>query len=65
MQLQEIDAHVDAALTEHQTNPLDLCRTYLAARPVLQFASTLIGMFKPKWKTIITAFIDMMDKTCA
>jgi hypothetical protein len=39
----------------------DIAALYHAVRPVLQFAKTVLGLFKPKWRDAINTFVAALD----
>lgn len=39
----------------------DLNKSYALVRPILVFATSFLGLFKPKWVPIIQQFIDGLD----
>jgi hypothetical protein len=63
MEVEEIDAHVEAhAETVAKAIP-DLCAIYKVNRPVLKFAKALL-FFKKKWQDAIDKLIASLDDAC-
>lgn len=66
MNVNEIDAHVDAHLAESANmdmKAINICNVYRAARPVIMFAKALL-FWKPKWQAVVTALVEQLDITC-
>lgn len=72
LSVQEIDEHVEKYSKLVATEKLEgealkafnLCATYAVVRPILLFAKSILGFFKPNWATVIGTFIAAVDVAC-
>jgi hypothetical protein len=74
---EEVDRHVQAvdlgalkAASKHQASAPgaagvggNICAAYKTVRPILELVANTI-LIPPKWRAIVQAFIDVMDKLC-
>jgi hypothetical protein len=66
-----IDKHIDETLAMPEPEGLtiaqfklwNICKTYLAVRPVLKFVRGLL-FFKPKWQKVLDLLIAVLDEGC-
>lgn len=66
-----IDKHIDealaieapAGLSAAKLKMFNVCKAYLAVRPVLKFARGLL-FFKPRWQKVIDILFVAMDEVC-
>ncbi len=73
MNVEEIDAHVDAhlnaevvnnsSMSESQLKLFNICSVLQAAKPVLKFARGFL-FFKPKWQAIIDKVLAVIETVC-
>lgn len=72
LSIQEIDAHIEQYSKVVATQKLEgealkafnICATYTVVRPVLVFAKSILGFFKPSWAAVLGTFIAAVDAAC-
>lgn len=68
-EVNQVDAHVEehhdtiASLDASSMDTTKFCVIYTGAKPILNLAKNLL-FFKPKWQTILKAFIAGLDTIC-
>ena len=63
MEIEEVDAHVEAHAETVAKELPDLCEIYKVNRPVLKFVRALV-FWKPKWQAAIDKLIASLDDAC-